>query len=339
MLQKAKKNGTERNILHKSLYFQFVCKLWMVMDVAIDVRGLTKRYGDVLAVDHISFKVRDGEMFGFLGPNGAGKTTTIRMLIGILKPDEGSAIVNGFDIVEDPLSVREHMGVVPEVSNAYVDLSAWDNLMFIGELYGIPKSERVDRATRLLKDFGLYDVRDRIVKGFSRGMKQRLLLCMALISDPDIIFLDEPTSGLDVESRRVVWDRIREENANGKTIFLSTHNMDEAQRLCHRIAIINHGRIAAIDTPEGLRAQSMELQCVEIIFNMPVDSKEFLSGGEISKISVSGRKVKIYTADPSSVIEFAVDYAKKRGLRILSLNTLLPSLEDVFLKLVRQHKR
>ncbi|RLG92461.1 ATP-binding protein, partial [Candidatus Bathyarchaeota archaeon] len=268
------------------------------MDVAIDVRGLTKRYGGVLAVDHISFKVRDGETFGFLGPNGAGKTTTIRMLIGILKPDEGSAIVNGFDIVKDPLSVREHIGVVPEVSNAYVDLSAWDNLMFISELYGIPKSERMNRATRLLKDFGLYDVRDRIVKGFSRGMKQRLLLCMALISDPEIIFLDEPTSGLDVESRRVVWHRIREENANGKTIFLSTHNMDEAQRLCHRIAIINHGRIAAIDTPEGLRAQSMELQCVEITFNMPVDSKEFLSGGEISKISFSGRKVKIYTADP-----------------------------------------
>jgi len=310
----------------------------MVMDVAIDVRDLTKRYGDVLAVDHISFKVREGEIFGFLGPNGAGKTTTIRMLIGILRPDEGSAIVNGFDIVEDTLSVRERIGVVPEVSNAYVDFSAWENLMFIGELYGIPKSERVERAIRLLKDFGLYNVRDRIVKGFSKGMKERLLLCMALIADPDIIFLDEPTSGLDVESKWIVWDRIREENANGKTIFLSTHNMDEAQRLCHRIAIINHGRIAAIDTPEGLRAQSVELQCVEVTFNMPVDSKEFLRRGEISKISVSGRKVKIYTADPSSVIEFAVDYAKKRGLRILSLNTLLPSLEEVFLKLVRQHR-
>ena len=309
------------------------------MATPIEVENLTKRFGEITAVDHISFKVKRGEIFGFLGPNGAGKTTTIRILTGILKPNEGKAIVAGYNVVEEPVKVKQCIGVVPEISNAYVDLSAWDNLMLIGELYGIPKRERIERATQLLKEFGLYEARNRLVRGFSKGMKQRLLLCMALINEPEILFLDEPTSGLDVESARLLREKIQQCNSEGKTIFLSTHNMDEANRLCQRIAIINHGEIAAIDTPENLRAQSVELQRVEVAFDKPVKLEKISKYPEVIKALSAGNKVTIYTANPSSIIEFVVEFAKKCKVRILSLNTAMPSLEDIFIKLIKEHKK
>lgn len=152
------------------------------MNVAIAVQNLTKRYGDIGAVDRISFEVKEGEIFGFLGPNGAGKTTTIRILTGIIKPDEGKATIMGHDIGKEPLQAKQIMGIVPEMSNAYIDLSAWNNLMLIGELYGVPKKQRTERAESLLEKFGLHDRRNQLVRGFSKGMKQRLILCMALIT-------------------------------------------------------------------------------------------------------------------------------------------------------------
>ena len=187
------------------------------MIYSIEVENLTKRFGEITAVDHVSFSVRRGEIFGFLGPNGAGKTTTIRVLTGVLKPDEGRARVAGYDILENSIKARQCIGVVPEVSNAYIDLSAWDNLMLIGMLYGVPKRERTESAKKLMKDFNIYDVRHRLVRGLSKGMRQKLLLCMALINDPEILFLDEPTSGLDVESARLLREKIRQYNREGKT--------------------------------------------------------------------------------------------------------------------------
>jgi len=198
---------------------------------AIEVQNLTKRYEDVTAVDHINFEVKKGEIFGFLGPNGAGKTTTIRILTGLLKPDEGKASVAGYDVVKNPIEVKQRIGVVPEVSNAYVDLSAWENLILIGRLYGVPKRKLQEDAIKLLKEFGLYEVRDKLVRGFSKGMKQKLLLCMALVNDPEVLFLDEPTSGLDVESARLLREKIIQYNKDGKTVFLSTHNMERADQL------------------------------------------------------------------------------------------------------------
>jgi len=306
-----------------------------IMEYAIAVQELTKRYGDVTAVDHISFEVKEGEIFGFLGPNGAGKTTTIRILTGLIKPDEGKAFVAGYDILKNPIEAKQHAGVVPEVSNAYVDLTAWENLVLTGKLYGMPSQKIRENATNLLKEFGLYEVKDRLVRAFSKGMKQRLLLCMALINDPEVLFLDEPTSGLDVESTRLLREKITQYNKDGKTIFLSTHNMEEANQLCHRIAIINHGRIAAIDAPESLRAQAMELQYIEVAFDKIVNIQEFSKSSSVIKAVPAGNKVRIYTADPPTVIEFLVEYAKKNSLRIISLNTMMPSLEDVFLKLIR----
>jgi len=305
------------------------------MSLAVEVQNLTKRYEDVTAVDHINFKVKKGEIFGFLGPNGAGKTTTIRILTGLLKPDEGKAFVAGLDVLKNSIEAKQCVGVVPEVSNAYVDLSALENLTLIGKLYGVPALELRENASKLLKEFGLYEVKDKLVRAFSKGMKQRLLLCMALVNDPEVLFLDEPTSGLDVESARLLREKITQYNREGKTVFLSTHNMEEANQLCNRIAIINHGKIAAVDTPENLRAQSIELQYIEVAFNKPVSTQEFLENPGIVKAVPAGNKVRIYTADPSTVIEFLVGYAKKNGLRILSLNTMMPSLEDVFLKLIK----
>jgi len=305
------------------------------MKYVITVGELTKHYGDVRAVDHISFDVKEGEIFGFLGPNGAGKTTTIRILTGLIKPDEGKAFVAGYDVLKKPIEAKQHIGVVPEVSNAYVDLTAWENLALIGKLYGVQPRKLKENATKFLKEFGLYEVKDKLVRAFSKGMKQRLLLCMALVNDPEVLFLDEPTSGLDVESARLLREKVTRYNKDGKTVFLSTHNMEEANQLCHRIAIINHGRIAAVDTPENLRAQSMELQYIEVAFSKTVDTQEFSENPSIIKAVSAGNKVRIYTAAPSSVIEFLVEYAKKNNVRILSLNSMMPSLEDVFLKFTR----
>ncbi|MGB9854071.1 MAG: ABC transporter ATP-binding protein [Candidatus Bathyarchaeales archaeon] len=305
------------------------------MDLAVKVQDLTKHYENVTAVDHINFEVRKGEIFGFLGPNGAGKTTTIRILTGLIKPDGGQAFVAGFNVLKNPINAKQSIGVVPEVSNTYIDLSAWENLALIGKLYGVPASKLRENSTRLLKEFGLYEVKDKLVRAYSKGMKQRLLLCMALVNDPEVLFLDEPTSGLDVESARLLREKITQYNRDGKTVFFSTHNMEEANQLCQRIAIINHGKIAAIDTPENLRAQSMELQYIEVAFSKPMNLQEISKCSDISKASLAGNKVRIYTANPSVVIEFLVDFAKEKRVKILSLNTMMPSLEDVFLKLIK----
>jgi len=303
---------------------------------AIEAYNLTKRFGRILAVDHVSFRVRAGEIFGFLGPNGAGKTTTIRMLTGVLRPDEGTARIMGYDILQETVKAKRLMGVVPELANAYLDLSAWDNLMLVGELCGIPKRERERRASQLLKEFGLYERRNQRVKGFSRGMKQKLLFCMALINDPQILFLDEPTTGLDVETARYVRDMIQGYNRQGVTIFLSTHNMEEANQLCDRVAIINRGMIAAIDSPERLRMKSSELQSVEVAFSGQARLEELERLEGVVNLKRMGDKVRIYTRDLDAVVRGVVDYARKRDLKIISLRTLAPSLEEVFIKLIRE---
>jgi len=305
------------------------------LGAAIEARNLTKQYNGVMAVNQVSFEVREGEIFGFLGPNGAGKTTTIRMITGLVKPDEGTAYVAGYDILKEPVKARQHLGVVPEVSNAYIDLTAWENLVLIGKLYGLLRSVLQENAVRLLRVFGLYHVKDRAVRSFSKGMKQRLLLCMALVSEPEILILDEPTSGLDVESARFLREKIVQFNREGGTVFLSTHNMEEANTLCHRVAIINRGRIVTVDTPENLRARITELQRVEVVFDKHVELRELLKIRAVRRALLAGCRVRIYTPNPPEVIESIVDFARERSLRILSLNTAAPSLEDVFLELVK----
>ncbi|EEB72955.1 daunorubicin resistance protein DrrA family ABC transporter ATP-binding protein [Thermococcus sp. AM4] len=301
---------------------------------AIEAKGLTKYYGSFLAVDNVSFNVKTGEIFGFLGPNGAGKTTTIRMLTGVLTPNSGEICVLGYDMLDERerIKARERTGIVPEMANPYVDLTAMQNLRLMGELYGMRKEEIEKRSIELLKLFGLYEKRNIKVRGFSKGMRQRLILAMAMISDPELLILDEPTSGLDPISARMIKEVIREEKRNGKTIFLTTHNMADANELCERVGIIRKGRLVAVDTPEKLKQLVKGHVSVEVSFEpMNFDPSEIASA---IRVEVMGDKARVFTEDPDATVRELVHYAERKGLRIVSLRTLSPSLEDVFLALV-----
>lgn len=237
-------------------------------DIAIEVKGLTKLFGQLVAVDHVSFRVNQGEFFGFLGPNGAGKTTTIRMLTGIIKKNSGEAFVMGYP--SGSIRAKQLSGVMPELSNAYLDLTAWGNLMLIAELYRISVNQAKERAESLLQQLGLFERKDSLASTYSMGMRKRLILCMALLSNPQILFLDEPTSGLDVQSVRFMRALLRNLKQQGKTIFLTTHNMDEAAEMCERVAIISHGKIVALDSPDKLSITAGRVYLIDVSFNNTV---------------------------------------------------------------------
>ena len=297
------------------------------MDNAIEAVDLTKYYDGLLAVNHINFEVKKGEIFGFLGPNGAGKTTTIRMLIGLTKPSGGTAKIFGHDVQTDTFAAKRNIGIVPEISNVYDDLSAWENMMFTGELYQVSKSDREKRARELLDLFGLYGRRKGKIKGFSKGMKRRLTIAMSLINDPQLLFLDEPTSGLDVQSVLMIKDVVRELNQKGVTIFLTTHNIEEANVTCDRVAIIHKGSIAAIDTPENLKKTIQSVQSIEVAFerSSPEMMKELQGIPLVNEVRKEGDKFRLYTENPSGVLSNLLEYSKMKNIEPLSLNTLGPS--------------
>ena len=309
---------------------------------AIEVIGLTKRYGSpqsgVLAVDHVDFGVRRGEVFGFLGPNGAGKTTTQRMLTTLLEPTEGRIIIGGYDLAHNAYLVKRQMGLVPEESNVYTELTAWSNLLFTARLYRVPRSERAVRAKELLQVFGLWEKRDVKVEEFSKGMRRRLSLAMAIIHRPSLLFLDEPTPGLDAQSVRAIRGLIRRMNAEGTTIFLTTHQIEEANQLCDRVVIIDHGQIAAIDTPERLKRTFQRVQSVEVALEPDgqIHGEPLAALAGVSTLVKMGDKWRLYTEDPSALLPLVMDYARAEDLRVVSLNTLAPSLEDVFLEITGQ---
>jgi len=302
---------------------------------AIEVSHLTKRFGALTALNDISFSVGEGETFGFLGPNGAGKTTTIRILTGITGPTSGTASIFGHDIVRDTVAARQSMGIVSETSNVYDDLTAWQNMMFAAELYHVGRAEREKKAEELLKTFELTNRKDDSVHGFSKGMKRRLTLAMGLVNSPRLIFLDEPTSGLDVQSNLIIRDVITDLVGEGVTVFLTTHNIEEANVLCDRVAIINKGTVAAIDAPEKLKRTIQSVQSIEISFDraVPETLADLRQLGGVNDAQKEGDKFRLYTADPSVVIDAVMDYARARGLRVISITTLGPSLEDVFIRL------
>lgn len=308
------------------------------MAPVIEVSGLTKAFGSTVAVDHISFEVEEGEFYGFLGPNGAGKTTTVRILTGVIPMDSGRATVLGFRIDREPVQVKQQIGVVPETSNAYVDLTAWENLQLMGELYGLDRSRAAGRSEELLHAFGLFEKRDQKVQAYSKGMKQRLLLAMALLHEPPVLFLDEPTGGLDVQSAQMIRHMLRELNEAGTTIFLTTHNMEEANLLCHRVGIVRSGRIVAIDAPERLKHTVERVHLIEVSFNPPVN-EEFIKGVEgIRSATRIGDKWRIVAEDQDLAIRSLVVEGGKQGRSIVTLNTLAPTLDDVFLRLTGEEE-
>ncbi len=304
---------------------------------AVRVQDLTKHYGDVHAVDGIGFVVKKGEFFGFLGPNGAGKTTTVRMLTGILPPTRGEIEVLGYDLAREGILAKHRIGVVPEMANAYPDLSVWNNLMLMGELYGVERSRRHDRGEELLEAFGLMDRSKQKTKALSKGLRQRLLIAMALVHDPELLFLDEPTSGLDVRSARLIRGLLVSLNDQGSTIFLTTHNIEEANQLCDRVSIINRGKIAATGTPEDLRSTIQSVQSVLVRFEDGAGDMSQLSLVEgVRSVRKERDAFRLLTDDPTDVACKIVGLAGKRAWPIQSMQILGPTLEDAFLGITEE---
>ncbi|MEJ2249655.1 MAG: ATP-binding cassette domain-containing protein [Candidatus Lokiarchaeota archaeon] len=302
----------------------------------IEVNDLIKKFENLKAVDKINFNVEEGEIFGFLGPNGAGKTTTIRMLTGVLKPTSGLIKIFGQDFWEDPISIKQRLGNVPEMSNVYIDLTGLENILLLGKLYGIPKNKRVERALDLLKKFELFERKDQKAKKYSKGMKQRLLLCMALISDPELLFLDEPTSGLDVQSSSIIKDLIKEYNDKGTTIFLTTHDMHVANDLCHRIAIINNGKIVGLNTPENLKEIIKEDQTIEFELNRMIEIAQLKNLETIKKIQKIKGRWRVIVENVDDAVNELTQFTKSNDLKIKLIKTKEPHLEEVFLKIINE---
>ena len=300
----------------------------------IEVENLSKSFGEVKAVNEISFAVSEGEIFGFLGPNGAGKSTTIRMLTGVLKPTSGIVKMFGKNFWENTIPIKQLISSVSETANVYNDLNGMYNLLLMAQLYGISKKVREERAVVLLKKFELYDKRNLKAKAYSKGMKQRLLICMALMSEPKILFLDEPTSGLDVQTSILVRHLIKEYNQKGMTIFLTTHNMDVANELCDRIAIINNGKIVSLNAPEILKKLFQENHKIEFSFNRDVSAEEIKNMSSTKEVEKTKEGWSLIVNDVNKSLVEIVEFAKLRKLEITRIATPEPSLEEIFLKII-----
>ena len=258
-------------------------------DYAIEVEGLTKSFGDFIAVDHLDMKVREGEIYGFLGPNGAGKSTTIRMLCTLLAPTSGRATVAGFDLVHQAGEVRKRIGLVSEKLILYPRLTALENLMFFGGLYGMDRDALQKKAEGLLEMVKLTSFKDKQVGGFSSGMRQRINVIRAVLHDPEILFLDEPTTALDPQSTRFVRDLVRDLRERGHTIILTTHIMEEADELSDRVCIIDHGKIMAINTPQALKEKFNTTSMLEVFLELTGREMRDSASGRISMRGAMGR--------------------------------------------------
>ena len=305
----------------------------------IETEGLTKKFGDLTAVDSVSFKVKEGEVFGFLGPNGAGKTTTVRMLCCLISKTSGEARIADYDVGKDSdsLKIRKLIGFVPDSVGLYDDLTAYDNLEFYGKLYGCAEAQRKENIERFLKMLGLWDKKDVTAGTFSKGMKQKLAIARALIHDPRVLFMDEPTVNLDPESAKTVRDFILELKKEKKTVFLNTHNLDEAQRICDRIAILNT-KLVAIGTAEELersvRGRQTVIQLAQVNDGI-IGALKRVSSGEVTK---DGNRITLEVTDPEKENPEIVRAIVGAGGDVQSVSINTSSLEDAYLKLVKETK-
>jgi len=303
--------------------------------LAIDVRGLAKRFGEVQAVAGVDFEVFSGEVFGFLGPNGAGKTTTIKMLTGLARPDAGSIRIGGIDCTDKPRAAQHLIGVVPDESNLYPELSGFDNLCFCAALYGQGKAERQTRAHELLEVFGLTQAAERKFGSYSKGMKRKLTIAAGITHNPPILFLDEPTTGIDVASARQLRQLVAGLNRVGTTIFLTTHYIEEAERLCKRIAFIVSGRIVRIDTVEHL---IQPVQAKHVVRIACANSLKEIQG-KLSEsfpdldFTVPGHDLIRVEADAPIRVGPLVRFLEEEGVEVSEARRIRPSLEDVFVSI------
>jgi ABC-2 type transport system ATP-binding protein len=312
----------------------------------VDVNGLRKRYkADAPdAVAGIDFEVREGEIFGFLGPNGAGKTTTIGVITTRVKPTAGTVTVDGIDVQRDPVAVKQRIAVVPQMSNLDRSLTALENLTFHAAYFGAPRAERRRRAQELLDRFGLRGRENESVNDYSGGMAQRLMIARALMHEPRLLVLDEPTTGLDPQSRLFLWETMLDLRERGTTLMLTTHDMAEADRLCDRIAIIDHGKIIALDTPRGLRRLLPAEAGLELLLETGADPASAFAGvGDVARVDSAeagdGRwRVRLY-GDADGLAEDALAASRGNGNALLELRRIEGSLEDVFVHLTGREMR
>lgn len=301
------------------------------MTSAIHVDQLTRAFNDLIAVDHISFDIAQGEIFGLLGPNGAGKTTTISMLATMLKPTSGSATVNGIDILQDEDGVRKSIGIVFQDASLDEELTGWENMDFHGRMYRIPGEIRKARINELLDLVGLTDRKDDIVKTYSGGMRRRLEIARGLLHHPRVLFLDEPTLGLDPQTRNLLWEYIATLNREKQiTIILTTHYMEEADRLCRRVAIIDHGKIIAMDTPKNLK-DGIGGDVVTIRSPQADAIPQALQVPWISHLEPHDGIVTVHLQNAEQHIPEIVSRLTAEGVMLDSLSLRKPTLEDVFL--------
>ena len=300
---------------------------------AIEVEKLTKQFGEFVAVDHLSFVVEHGELFGLLGPNGAGKSTLIRMLTTLIPPTEGTARVNGYDIVRGANDVRQSIGVIPQAMTSDLDLSAEENLTIFAKLYGISREKRRHMIKELLKAVDLEQWADKPVKMFSGGMRRRLEIARGLVHEPKMFFLDEPTTGLDPVSRVAVWEMLaRLKRERDLTILLTTHYMDEADKLCDRIAIVDHGKLVALDSPLKLKSSIPGKNILEVSFaNAPPNWLETLKSlPEVADVKMADNIFRVSSQNGPRTTVALVEAARNAGVTVTSLSVQSTTLDDVF---------
>jgi len=301
---------------------------------AFEVSHLTKSFGDVVAVNDISFSVRQGELFGFLGPNGAGKTTTINMLIGLARLDTGTINISGIDCTRNPKAAQHLVGLVPDESNLYPELTGYDNLCFCAALYGIRKNERQKRARELLETFGLTDAADRKFAGYSKGMKRKLTFAAGIIHQPPILFLDEPTTGIDVASARQVRQIIAGLHRKGTTVFLTTHYIEEAERLCERIAFIVKGKIVRVDRTADL-LQPVKGKNILLLAVSDAESRlieDIASAFPRYQVqSANTGEIRIESTEEVTVGPL-IRFLEEKGIQVTEAKRQVPSLEDIFVQ-------
>jgi len=308
------------------------------MESIIEVKNLTKKYGNLTAVDNIAFSINNGEIFGFLGPNAAGKTTTINMLIGMAKITAGRIFYKNNDITEKIKKFQAFIGVVPDESNLYEELTGFENLCFCASLYGINRPKREAKAKQLLEIFQLSDAANRRFKSYSKGMKRKLTIAASLVHEPEILFLDEPTTGIDVASSRQIRSLIKKLNDGGMTVFLTTHYIEEAERLCNRIAFINKGKIIKMDTVEKFIDDISQSNVIEVLFEPTPIDKDFL----LEKLNLSFPELECSFKAENTIkviskakidVSPVVSFLSSNGIYILEAKLIRATLEDAFVKL------
>ncbi|MGA1794916.1 MAG: ATP-binding cassette domain-containing protein [bacterium] len=306
---------------------------------AVEIEGLVKRFGDFVAVDHISLSVSRGEIFGFLGPNGAGKSTTIRILCGLLQPSEGRALVGGIDVSRDPEGVKRNIGYMSQRFSLYDDLTVEENISFFSGIYGVPEKERHERWEYVLGMAGLEERRKTMTRHLPGGLKQRLALGCAILHRPPILFLDEPTSGVDPLARRGFWDLIYLLSAEGHTIFVSTHYMDEAE-YCHRLSLMYRGRIIALGTPSSLKGSFSAHALLTLDSSSPLESMRAIEGLEgVLDVAVFGRGLHVRVMDTEAASSRIRSTLEGRDIEIRRLEPIRPSMEDVFVAMIEEEEQ